>query len=146
MKAGRIERELAALTSNTIPNISAKPKTADKMCWDATIIGPIDTPYYGGIFNLDIHLPPEYPYKPPSVKFINKIYHPNINEEGVICLDILKDQWSPALTLSKVLLSISALLDKPNPHDPLSPEIAKVYLDDIKAFNKKAREYTVKYA
>jgi ubiquitin-conjugating enzyme E2 D/E len=146
MKATRIQRELDAFTSNNIQNISAKPRTSDKTHWDATIIGPADTPYYGGIFNLDIQLPVEYPYKPPSIKFKTKIYHPNINEEGVICLDILKDQWSPALTISKVLLSISALLDKPNPHDPLSPEIAKVYLEDIKIFNKKARDYTEKYA
>jgi ubiquitin-conjugating enzyme E2 D/E len=127
-------------------NIIAKPRTADKLYWDGIIIGPIDTPYYGGIFNLDIHLPSDYPFKPPTIKFINKIYHPNINEEGVICLDVLKDQWSPALTLSTVLLSISALLAKPNPHDPLSPEIARIYLDNIKLFNKKARKYTEKYA
>ena len=146
MKPLRIERELAAFSANPIPNISAKPRTTDKVHWDGTIIGPIDSPYYGGIFNLDICLPADYPYKPPVVKFKNKIFHPNINAEGAICLDILKDQWSPALTLSKVLLSISALLDKPNPHDPFSPEVAKLYLDDIKAFNKKAREYTEKYA
>ena len=146
MRATRIERELADLTANSILNISAKPRTSDKIYWDATIIGPSDTPYYGGIFNLDIYLPQEYPYKPPTITFKNKIYHPNIDNKGTICLDILKDQWSPALTLSKVLLSISALLDKPNPHDPLRADIAKVYIDDIKLFNKNARDYTEKYA
>ncbi len=146
MKATRIEREIADLCTNTIPNISAKPRSADKKLWDGMIIGPEDTPYFGGIFNLDIVIPSDYPYKPPVVTFKNKIYHPNINDKGTICLDILKDQWSPALTISKVLLSISSLLEKPNPYDPLSPEIARLYLADIKSFNKKAREYTEKYA
>jgi ubiquitin-conjugating enzyme E2 D/E len=146
MKVTRIEKELSVLNANTIPNISAKPKTADKNYWEGIIIGPVDTPYSGGIFNLSIFLPPDYPYKPPIIKFTNKIFHPNIDADGNICLDILKDQWSPALTITKVLLSISALLDKPNPHDPLSPDIAKLYIEDIKAFNKKAREYTEKYA
>ena len=146
MKAARIERELADLSTNTIQNISATAKSADKKLWDGMIIGPEHTPYSGGIFNLAISIGPEYPYKPPTITFKNKIYHPNINEEGTICLDILKDQWSPALTISKVLLSISSLLEKPNPYDPLSPEIARLYLSDIKSFNKKARKYTEKYA
>ena len=90
-------------------------------------MGPEDSPYSGGVFFLNIVFPPDYPFKPPKVTFTTKIYHCNINSNGSICLDILKDQWSPALTISKVLLSISSLLTDANPDDPLVPEIANLY-------------------
>ncbi|KAL8830163.1 MAG: hypothetical protein Q9191_001585 [Dirinaria sp. TL-2023a] len=79
-----------------------------------------DSPYSGGVFFLAIHFPTDYPFKPPKVNFTTRIYHPNINSNGSICLDILRDQWSPALTISK----------DPNPDDPLVPEIAHVYKTD----------------
>jgi len=146
MNLRRIRSELAELSANDIPNINAKPISDDNIKWTGSIIGPVDTPYAGGIFNLDITLPSDYPYKPPIIKMKTKIYHPNINEEGTICLDILKEQWSPALTLTKVLLSISSLLAEPNPNDPLAPDVARIYLNDFKAFTKKARDFTEKYA
>ncbi|KAG9442029.1 hypothetical protein H6P81_017883 [Aristolochia fimbriata] len=84
--------------------------------WQATIMGPPDSPYAGGVFLVTIHFPPDYPiFKPPKVAFRTKVFHPNINSNGSICLDILKEQWSPALTISKVLLSICSLLTDPNP-------------------------------
>ena len=146
MNLRRIKSELSDFAANNIPNISARPISDDNIKWEGTIIGPEDTPYFGGLFNLDITLPSDYPYKPPIIKMKTKIYHPNINDEGTICLDILKDQWSPALTLTKVLLSISSLLAEPNPNDPLAPDVARIYLNDIKSFNKKARDFTERYA
>ncbi len=146
MNLRRIRSELAELAANDVPNINAKPISDDNIKWSGSIIGPEGTPYAGGIFNLEITLPSDYPYKPPIIKMKTKIYHPNINDEGTICLDILKDQWSPALTLTKVLLSISSLLAEPNPNDPLAPNVARIYLDDFKAFTKKARDFTEKYA
>src|SRR2546429_7368155 len=74
--------------------------------WQATIMGPGDSPYAGGVFFLAIHFPTDYPFKPPKVNFTTRIYHPNINSNGSICLDILRDQWSPALTISKGMLGI----------------------------------------
>ena len=109
-------------------------------------MGPADSPFAGGIFNLEIHFPTDYPFKPPKVLFKTKIYHPNIHPQGQICLDILKDMWSPALTISKVLLSICSLLTDPNPKDPLCPEIAKEYMENRPEYEIKAREWTQAYA
>ena len=86
--------------------------------WQATIMGPVrrlrndlltqsDSPYSGGVFFLSITFPTDYPFKPPKVSFSTKIYHPNINANGSICLDILRDQWSPALTISKAACGCS---------------------------------------
>ncbi|KAG8670125.1 Ubiquitin-conjugating enzyme E2 1 [Fusarium poae] len=105
-----------------------------------------DSPYSGGVFFLAIHFPTDYPFKPPKVNFTTRIYHPNINSNGSICLDILRDQWSPALTISKVLLSICSMLTDPNPDDPLVPEIAHVYKTDRPRYEATAREWTRKYA
>merc|ERR1712003_13001 len=114
--------------------------------WQAMITGPPDSPYEGGLFLLELSFNTGYPFKAPKVKFITKIYHCNINDKGGICLDLLKDNWSPALTISKVLLSICSLLTDPNPDDPLVPEIATLYKKDRKKHDKTAGEWTRKYA
>ncbi|PPD70943.1 hypothetical protein GOBAR_DD32174 [Gossypium barbadense] len=122
------------------------PVAEDMFHWQATIMGPPDSPYAGGVFQVTIHFPPDYPFKPPKVAFRTKVFHPNINSNGSICLDILKEQWSPALTISKVLLSICSLLTDPNPDDPLVPEIAHMYKTDRNKYETTARSWTQKYA
>lgn len=114
--------------------------------WNAIIKGPVDSPFENGNFNLDITFPNEYPFKPPVIKFFNKIYHPNISAAGAICLDILKDQWSPALSVFKVLLSISSLMADPNPNDPLSPDVAAVYKNNREQYIKTAKTWTLQHA
>merc|ERR1712072_1616152 len=123
MALKRINKELLDLGKEPPANCSAGPVGDDLFNWQATIMGPPECPYQGGVFFLTIHFPTDYPFKPPKINFTTRIYHPNINSNGSICLDILKDQWSPALTISKVLLSICSLLTDPNPDDPLVPEI-----------------------
>merc|ERR1712156_1382224 len=146
MALKRINKELQDLGRDPPAQCSAGPVGDDLFHWQATIMGPPESPYQGGVFFLNIHFPTDYPFKPPKVTLTTRIYHPNINSNGSICLDILKDQWSPALTISKVLLSISSLLTDPNPDDPLVPEIAHIYKGDKAKYEATAREWTRKYA
>ncbi|XP_005882963.1 PREDICTED: ubiquitin-conjugating enzyme E2 D4 [Myotis brandtii] len=140
------QQELSDLQRDPPAQWSARPVGDDWFCWQATITGPNDSPYQGGIFFLNIHFPTDYPFKPPKVAFTTKIYHPNIHSNGSICLDVLQSHWSPSLTVSEVLLSICSLLCEPNPDDPLVPEIAHTYKANREKYNKLAREWTQKYA
>ncbi len=142
----RLQNELQEFQKNPVTNCSAGPIDNDMTHWQATIFGPEDTPYFGGIFYLDIKFTNEYPFKPPKVCFKTKIYHCNINRQGGICLDILKDNWSPALNTSKLLLSICSLLAEPNPDDPLVPEIAELLRKNKEVHDANAREHTLQFA
>jgi len=146
MALKRIQKELQDLGRDPPAQCSAGPVGDDMFHWQATIMGPPDSPYQGGVFFLTIHFPTDYPFKPPKVAFTTRIYHPNINSNGSICLDVLKSQWSPALTISKLLLSVCSLLCDPNPDDPLVPEIAKIFKTDRTRYNQLAKEWTNKYA
>jgi ubiquitin-conjugating enzyme E2 D/E len=146
MAARRILREIQDLKKDAPDNCSAGPKDDDVYKWDAVIMGPTDSPYQGGIFKLEIHFPTDYPFKPPKVIFTTKIYHPNVGVTGNICLDILKDNWSPALTIGKVLLSICSLLTDANPKDPLVPDIADQYMNNRSEFDETAKMWTRRYA
>lgn len=146
----RLQKELKDLQKDPPAQCSAGPVEEaggpNFLKWQAKIMGPSDSPFSGGVFHLEIHFPSDYPFKPPKIRFTTKVYHPNINETGGICLDILKSNWSPALTVSKVLLSICSLLTDPNPDDPLDASVAAVYKSDRDKYNKTAAEWTRKYA
>ncbi|CAI9088791.1 OLC1v1023219C3 [Oldenlandia corymbosa var. corymbosa] len=120
-----MQQETQRLLSEPAPGISASPSEENMRYFNVMILGPTQSPYEGGVFKLELFLPEEYPMAAPKVRFLTKIYHPNIDKLGRICLDILKDKWSPALQIRTVLLSIQALLSAPNPDDPLSENIAK---------------------
>ncbi|XP_068617348.1 ubiquitin-conjugating enzyme E2-22 kDa [Battus philenor] len=111
------------------------------------IAGPPETPYEGGTFLLEIKVPETYPFNPPKIRFMTKIWHPNVSSvTGAICLDILKDQWAAALTLRTVLLSIQALLSAAEPNDPQDAVVAKQYRENLLLFTLTAKHWTNIYA
>jgi len=128
--------------------VSVKPVREDSLDHlFGTIKGPEGTVYEGGIFCVDIQIPDAYPFEPPKMKFTTKIWHPNVSSvTGAICLDILKDQWSPALTIKTALLSLQALLSAPEPSDPQDAQVAKMYLKHPKEFESTAKLWTQQYA
>ncbi|GBE85315.1 ubiquitin-conjugating enzyme/RWD-like protein [Sparassis latifolia] len=109
--------------------------------------GPEGTPYEGGHFEVDIVIPDSYPFQPVKMKFITRVYHPNVSSaSGAICLDILKDAWSPVLTLKSTLISLQSLLCSPEPRDPQDAEVAKHYMTSKSSFEDTARYWTMIYA
>ena len=130
-------------------------KSQPRVCWPVDndlchllggIEGPPETPYEGGVFWLTIRVPQDFPFKPPKIRFLTRIYHPNIDRLGNICLDLLGAQWCPAISLDKVILSILSILDDPGLEDPLVPEIAETYLRDPDLYRENACKYTIQYA
>lgn len=142
----RILKETKKLETDPIVGIYAEPNKDNPRYFNVMIAGPKDTPFEGGLFKLQLYLPEEYPMVPPKVLFMTKIYHPNISPLGVVCLDVLKGQWSPALQIRSVLLSIQSLLAEPNTADPINNQVNEHWLKDEEDAKKTAREWALKYA
>lgn len=142
----RILKETQNLAIDPPPGISASPDPSNYRYFHIVMTGPDGTPYEGGLYRLELFLPEQYPMEPPKVRFLTKIFHPNIDKLGRICLDILKENWSPALQIRTVLLSVQALLAAPEPDDPLDTSVADLYKADRLAFEHKAREWNRTYA
>ena len=146
----RIKKELEEFNKSELEEkgYSAGPEDdSDMYKWVATIPGPEDSPYEGGSFCLSLEFPKDYPFKPPKVLFTTKVYHPNVKKDtGTICLDILKDQWSPDIKVSQVLMAINNLLINPNVDHPLEEEVAKQYKEDRKAYDETAKQWTEEHA
>eukprot|EP00756_Hemistasia_phaeocysticola_P031341 Hpha_TRINITY_DN16346_c1_g7::TRINITY_DN16346_c1_g7_i1::g.61289::m.61289/K06689/UBE2D, UBC4, UBC5; ubiquitin-conjugating enzyme E2 D len=143
----RVQKEVENFVKNPPPGISGGPVNAsDLLHWNAVIVGPEDSPYKGGLFNIDVQIGQQYPMQPPKMKFTTRIVHPNIHSDGRICLDILggwdgsdTKAWSPAFTIEKVLLMLQSLLSAPNFDDPWT----KIKPDE---WIEKATEGTRRYA
>ena len=139
----RAEQEECSRLEETF---TAGPIEDDLYTWEAIICGPEGTPYEGGRFTLTFAFSDRYPISPPCVSFSTPIYHSNISEEGLVCLDILKDRWSPVLTVVKILHSITSLLNDPNPGDPLNTSASDLYYQDRAQHDEVARQWTKTYA
>ncbi len=144
----RINKEFQELQKNK-KDASVQVRLVDGNIrhWKGRIKGPIDTCYQGGTFDVDIIIPEDYPFKPPKMKFDTKIWHPNISSQtGAICLDILKNEWTPALTIRTALISLQALMCEPVPDDPQDAVVAKQYMENINLFNQTAKHWVEEYA
>ena len=138
--------DLRELERDAPPGCSAGPIADDDIFyWRASIIGPSESPWEGGIFSLRLHFNGNYPAEPPDVRFSCQMFHPNVYTNGEICLDILRDKWSPVLTVSKLLQSILSLLTDPDPEEDLdfgaaNPEAARLYVQEPKVYRRRVRQ------
>jgi ubiquitin-conjugating enzyme (huntingtin interacting protein 2) len=147
----KVTKEIAQCNHDETTNIKIELIDDSPFHLRGSFRGPQDSPYEGGHFEVDIVVPIDYPFRPPKVRFITKVYHPNIYASGVIDLDILRDQWSPSITLSKLLISLQSFLCtpevcSPEPDDPHAASVAKQYASVHKSFEDTARNWTRIYA
>ncbi|KZV62442.1 hypothetical protein PENSPDRAFT_758709 [Peniophora sp. CONT] len=143
----RVNKEITDCKNDKSSNINIELIDNSPYHLRGSFTGPEDTPYEGGHYEVDIVIPDSYPFQPVKMKFITKVYHPNISSaSGAICLDILKDAWSPVLTLKSTLISLQSLLCSPEPNDPQDAEVAKHYMTSRSSFNETARYWAHAYA
>ncbi|KAL6121715.1 hypothetical protein NUSPORA_01324 [Nucleospora cyclopteri] len=121
-------------------SIYAEPLEDDLFTWVAVISGPKGTPYEGGTFSLVLTFDDEYPQHAPEVCFLSKMFHPNVYPNGDLCLDILKNKWSPSYNVTAILLSVQSLLNDPNINSPANMEAAEMYEKNKEEYKKKVRE------
>ncbi|CAI9109644.1 OLC1v1009503C1 [Oldenlandia corymbosa var. corymbosa] len=133
----RLMRDFKRLQQDPPAGISGAPFDNNIMLWNAVIFGPDDTPWDGGTFRLTLQFTEDYPNKPPTVRFISRMFHPNIYADGSICLDILQNQWSPIYDVAAILTSIQSLLCDPNPNSPANSEAARLFSENKRDYNRK---------
>lgn len=133
----RLMRDFKRIQHDPPPGVSAAPKDTDIMIWNAIIFGPADTPFEDGTFQLTLHFTESYPNKPPLVRFVSKMFHPNVYNDGSICLDILQNRWSPTYDVSAILTSVQSLLDEPNPNSPANALAAQLYSENRNEYIKR---------
>ncbi|GAA5887096.1 hypothetical protein JCM6882_009445 [Rhodosporidiobolus microsporus] len=140
--AKRLQSELMSLMmSPPAAGITAFPESdSDLTRWVGRMSGPEATPYEGHTYAISLKFPPEYPYKAPTIRFESTCFHPNVSLQGDICLDILQNKWSPALSVSTILVSLQSLLGEPNNASPLNVEAADLW-DDKEAFKRELAKH-----
>eukprot|EP01105_Mastigella_eilhardi_P014100 TRINITY_DN3203_c0_g1_i2.p1 TRINITY_DN3203_c0_g1~~TRINITY_DN3203_c0_g1_i2.p1 ORF type:complete len:153 (+),score=34.46 TRINITY_DN3203_c0_g1_i2:68-526(+) len=136
----RLMRDFNRLQSDPPAGVSGAPQENNILLWHCVIFGPEDTLWEGGTFKLQVQFSEEYPNKPPKVKFLSKIFHPNVYADGSICLDILQNQWSPIYDIAAILTSIQSLLSDPNPNSPANSEAARLYQESKREYARRVQE------
>ncbi|KAL6178101.1 hypothetical protein ACLB2K_049620 [Fragaria x ananassa] len=136
----RLMRDFKRLQQDPPAGISGAPQDNNITLWNAVIFGPDDTPWDGGTFKLTLQFTEDYPNKPPTVRFVSRMFHPNIYADGSICLDILQNQWSPIYDVAAILTSIQSLLCDPNPNSPANSEAARMFSENKREYNRRVRE------
>ena len=142
----RLMKELSDLAKAGVPGVKVETRGGNMQLWDVIIDGPAGTPYEGGHFKVELTFPAEYPMKPPTLKFGTKIYHPNVDDQGHACIDILQ-HWAPSVMMKRLLEDLCHLLAHPEAGLLVANPNASVQLaQDKAAFEQKARQYTREYA
>ena len=141
----RIQVELKHIMENPIKGVNVIPNEDDVLLWVVKIQGPSTSPYDKGTFIIHIVFTSDFPFKPPQILFKTKIYHPNFDSAGNVCLSLLND-WKPASRISLVITAILQLLQSPNLDDPIAQEPAELYRTNKDEFIKVAKEWTKKYS
>ncbi|KAK9703991.1 Ubiquitin-conjugating enzyme E2 2 [Basidiobolus ranarum] len=136
----RLMRDFKRLQQDPPGGVFGAPCSDNIMIWNAVIFGPTDTPFEDGTFKLVLQFDESYPNKPPVVKFISKMFHPNVYANGELCLDILQNRWSPTYDVSAILTSIQSLFNDPNPNSPANAEAAQLYRENRKEYIRRVRE------
>ncbi|KAF2218310.1 ubiquitin conjugating enzyme [Elsinoe ampelina] len=147
----RLAKEVQDVQKDTHSGVTLEPVDGDTFekldHFYGVFRGPPDTPFEGGIYKVDIRIPNEYPFQPPKMKFLTRIWHPNISSvTGAICLDTLDKAWSPILTLKSALISLQSLLASPEPKDPQDAQVARQLIKDPAAYAKQAKEWAILHA
>eukprot|EP01056_Protomagalhaensia_sp_Gyna25_P004698 Protomagalhaensia_sp_Gyna_25__4697@NODE_44_length_6376_cov_50_956288_g33_i0_p5_GENE_NODE_44_length_6376_cov_50_956288_g33_i0NODE_44_length_6376_cov_50_956288_g33_i0_p5_ORF_typecomplete_len194_score15_22UQ_con/PF00179_26/3_4e54ProkE2_B/PF14461_6/4_9e07RWD/PF05773_22/0_028_NODE_44_length_6376_cov_50_956288_g33_i018902471 len=135
----RLLKDFKRLRQDPPDGVNGAPEEGDLQFWSAVILGPEGTVWQGGIFRLSLSFPEDYPTKPPDVKFLTPIFHPNVYSNGDICLDILQNQWTPIYDVCGILTSIRSLLTDPNPLSPANSEAARLYVENRREYNRRVQ-------
>jgi ubiquitin-conjugating enzyme E2 G2 len=152
----RLAREFAEITARTADDgfVAGPLNETDLFTWEAVIAGPEGTCYDGGCFHAILSIPPDYPISPPTMRFTCEMHHPNVYQNGNVCISILhtaedvayamyeqaSEQWSPVQSLEKVLLSVMSMLAEPNDESAANLDAAKQWRTDRAAFNARAQQ------
>ncbi|KIJ30302.1 hypothetical protein M422DRAFT_228557 [Sphaerobolus stellatus SS14] len=142
----RINKELADLNKNPLAGLTIDVNEDNIYEWSGQIKAAADSPYKGGTYHFNLVFPKDFPFRAPAVTFKTKIYHPGFDEEGHICIPVLRDQWKPTVTIPAILRTIQDKLNNPSPEDPFDPEIAALLRDNKTKFLSTAKEWVKKYA
>jgi ubiquitin-conjugating enzyme E2 A len=136
----RLQSDLRQICTDPPDGCSASPSSdSDMFVWAASIFGPADTPWEGGVFSLRLTFSEGYPNRPPKVRFTGPMFHPNVYSDGTLCLDLIQDQWSPVQSVSTLLTSVQSLLTDPNCSSPANAEAARLFTADRREYNRRVK-------